>query len=74
LSDNTTAWRTRCPGRIGLDHHGSGRVDILINSAGITYRERPEALSALEWNEVLDVNLSGSGAAVPADGGYSAQG
>lgn len=37
-----------------------GRVNILINAAGITYRKRPEVLSVSEWHEVLDVNLSGS--------------
>ncbi|MDA0732978.1 MAG: 2-deoxy-D-gluconate 3-dehydrogenase [SAR202 cluster bacterium Casp-Chloro-G3] len=34
-----------------------GRVDILINNAGITMRKEPQDLSADEWDQVLDVNL-----------------
>jgi 2-deoxy-D-gluconate 3-dehydrogenase len=34
-----------------------GRLDILINNAGITMRKEPQDLSADEWDQVLDVNL-----------------
>ncbi|MCH8898539.1 MAG: SDR family oxidoreductase, partial [Chloroflexi bacterium] len=34
-----------------------GRVDILINNAGVTMRKEPQDLSADEWDQVLDVNL-----------------
>lgn len=34
-----------------------GRVDILINNAGITMRKEPQDLAADEWDQVLDVNL-----------------
>jgi 2-deoxy-D-gluconate 3-dehydrogenase len=36
-----------------------GRVDVLINNAGMSVRKRPEEFSAAEWDEVLDINLSG---------------
>jgi 2-deoxy-D-gluconate 3-dehydrogenase len=35
-----------------------GRVDILINNAGITVRKQPEDLAAEEWERVLDINVS----------------
>ena len=35
-----------------------GRVDILINNAGINIRKRPEDLSEEEWRQVLDTNLT----------------
>ncbi|MYA19963.1 MAG: glucose 1-dehydrogenase [Chloroflexi bacterium] len=34
-----------------------GRVDVLVNNAGVTVRKEPEDLSADEWDHVLDVNL-----------------
>jgi 2-dehydro-3-deoxy-D-gluconate 5-dehydrogenase len=37
-----------------------GRVDILVNCAGMTVRKRPELLSDAEWREILDVNLTGT--------------
>ena len=35
-----------------------GRVNILINNAGINIRKRPEDLSEEEWRQVLDTNLT----------------
>ena len=35
-----------------------GRVNILINNAGINIRKRPEDLSEEEWCQVLDTNLT----------------
>ncbi len=47
-----------------------GRLDILINNAGINIRKRPEEYSLEEWNTVLATNLSSaflcSQAAYPA--------
>ena len=36
-----------------------GRIDILINNAGITRDARLVKMNADEWQQVLDVNLSG---------------
>jgi NAD(P)-dependent dehydrogenase (short-subunit alcohol dehydrogenase family) len=36
-----------------------GRVDILLNCAGQTFRKPTEAVSEEEWNRLLDVNLTG---------------
>jgi 2-deoxy-D-gluconate 3-dehydrogenase len=35
-----------------------GRVDILINNAGINIRKPPQELSLAEWRQVIDVNLT----------------
>jgi 2-dehydro-3-deoxy-D-gluconate 5-dehydrogenase len=47
-----------------------GRVDILINNAGINIRKLPQEMSLDEWHEVLDINLTSafllSKAAYPA--------
>jgi 2-dehydro-3-deoxy-D-gluconate 5-dehydrogenase len=37
-----------------------GRIDILVNCAGIAIRKRPEVLNDAEWRQVLDVNLTGT--------------
>ena len=37
-----------------------GRIDILINNAGISWGERPEAMSLDAWKKVLDTNLTGA--------------
>ena len=35
-----------------------GRLDILINNAGINIRKAPQELSTAEWKEVVDTNLT----------------
>lgn len=35
-----------------------GRIDILINNAGMTIRKQPQLYSLAEWKAVLDTNLS----------------
>lgn len=35
-----------------------GRLDILINNAGINIRKSPQDLSMAEWRQVLDTNLT----------------
>jgi 2-dehydro-3-deoxy-D-gluconate 5-dehydrogenase len=35
-----------------------GRLDILVNNAGMSIRKQPEILTAAEWQQVLDVNLT----------------
>jgi len=37
-----------------------GRVDILINNAGIAIRKQPEVLTVEEWRKVLSINLDGA--------------
>lgn len=37
-----------------------GRVDILVNSAGIGRQTAAEDISPAEWREVIDINLSGT--------------
>ena len=37
-----------------------GRIDILVNSAGIGRQTAAEDITAAEWREVIDVNLSGT--------------
>lgn len=36
-----------------------GRVDILINNAGISWGEMPESMPLEKWKKVIDVNLTG---------------
>ncbi len=40
------------------DEHG--RVDALVNNAGITFRERIGEIRVEDWNRVLGVNLTGA--------------
>ena len=35
-----------------------GRLDILINNAGINIRKQPQEYAASEWHKVLNVNLT----------------
>jgi NAD(P)-dependent dehydrogenase (short-subunit alcohol dehydrogenase family) len=37
-----------------------GRVDVLVNNAGITWGGRPETMALDKWRQVLDVNLTGA--------------
>jgi gluconate 5-dehydrogenase len=37
-----------------------GRVDILINNAGISWGEAPETMPLDKWQKVLDTNLTGA--------------
>lgn len=37
-----------------------GRLDILINNAGMSIRKPPQDLTAAEWHTVVDTNLSGT--------------
>jgi len=39
--------------------HAFGRVDILVNNAGIGIRNAPQDYTLAEWNQVLNVNLTG---------------
>ena len=37
-----------------------GRVDVLVNAAGQTFRKPTHEVTEGEWNDLLDVNLSGT--------------
>jgi 2-deoxy-D-gluconate 3-dehydrogenase len=37
-----------------------GRIDILINNAGMNIRKQPEQYSMAEWRQILSVNLDGA--------------
>jgi len=37
-----------------------GRVDVLVNNAGISWGGRPESMPLDKWRQVLDVNLTGA--------------
>jgi gluconate 5-dehydrogenase len=37
-----------------------GKIDILINNAGVTWGESPEAMPLEKWQKVIDVNLTGA--------------
>jgi gluconate 5-dehydrogenase len=37
-----------------------GKVDILINNAGISWGENPETMPLAQWQKVLDTNLTGA--------------
>lgn len=36
-----------------------GKIDILINNAGISWGERPETMPMEKWQKVIDINLTG---------------
>lgn len=36
------------------------KVDILLNNAGISWGERPEAMPVDKWQKVIDINLTGA--------------
>jgi len=37
-----------------------GKVDVLVNNAGVSWGERPERMPLDKWQKVLDVNLTGA--------------
>lgn len=37
-----------------------GKVDVLVNNAGISWGERPEKMPLDKWQKVIDINLTGA--------------
>ncbi|HEX5706588.1 MAG TPA: 3-oxoacyl-ACP reductase FabG [Pyrinomonadaceae bacterium] len=37
-----------------------GKIDVLINNAGVSWGERPERMPLDKWRKVIDVNLTGA--------------
>src|SRR5262245_37660607 len=37
-----------------------GKVDILINNAGVTWGDEPESMPLDKWQKVIDANLTGA--------------
>jgi gluconate 5-dehydrogenase len=37
-----------------------GKIDILINNAGVSWGERPETMPLDKWQKVVDINLTGA--------------
>ena len=37
-----------------------GKIDILINNAGVSWGARPEAMPLEKWRSVIDINLTGA--------------
>jgi NAD(P)-dependent dehydrogenase (short-subunit alcohol dehydrogenase family) len=37
-----------------------GKVDILLNNAGVSWGERPERMPVDKWQKVIDINLTGA--------------
>ena len=44
---------------VGLACERFGRLDVLVNNAGIARNSRMDALRVAEWEEMIDVNLKG---------------
>ena len=40
-------------------HYGEGRIDILVNSAGVYQEKRIERVSVADYNRIMDVNVKG---------------
>jgi 2-dehydro-3-deoxy-D-gluconate 5-dehydrogenase len=62
------AEETSCRAMVAETVEALGRLDILINNAGIGIGKRPEEFALAEWNELLATNLTG--AFVAAQGVY----
>ncbi len=51
---------TSCNAMIETVRGELGRLDILVNNAGINIRKQPDEYTPAEWQQVLDINLTGA--------------
>jgi 2-dehydro-3-deoxy-D-gluconate 5-dehydrogenase len=51
---------TSCVAMVAETVRQFGRVDILINNAGVNIRKQPDQMTPAEWREVLSINLDGA--------------
>jgi 2-deoxy-D-gluconate 3-dehydrogenase len=51
---------TSCRAAIERTAHELGSLDILVNNAGIAVRKPPEAYTLADWQQVIDINLTGA--------------
>jgi 2-deoxy-D-gluconate 3-dehydrogenase len=47
-----------CQAMVAAAVHRHGRLDVLVNNAGINIRKQPQQYTLAEWNDVLRTNLT----------------
>jgi 2-deoxy-D-gluconate 3-dehydrogenase len=52
--------RGQCAGAVQAALDACGAIDILVNSAGVNTRLRPEEYAESLWDEIVDINLKGT--------------
>lgn len=51
---------TSCQQLFKMAYRKFGKIDILINNAGVTIRKPPDELTLDDWKKVIDTNLTGA--------------
>ncbi len=52
--------RSSLTGLVRLAQDTYGRLDVIINNAGVSYLSRLDELQVEEWDEMIDINLKGT--------------